>query len=91
MPILRLVKSPDGREVYEAVLRATRLRTQHPLGLIMHGASTVGGETQITQVWDSMEYLQHYEEEILRPALLAAGASLEAEVTVLELHDLVTP
>ncbi|HEX9482293.1 MAG TPA: hypothetical protein VF927_09350 [Solirubrobacteraceae bacterium] len=91
MPILRLVKSPAGREVYEAVLREMQLHTQHPLGLIMHGASTVGGETQITQVWDSIEYLQRYEEEILGPALRAAGASLDAEVTVIELHDLVTP
>jgi hypothetical protein len=91
MPILRLVRRPDGLDVYRAVVEELQLHSQHPLGLIMHGASEVAGKTQIAQVWESIEYAERFEEEVLAPALRAAGASLDAEVTVLELHDLVTP
>jgi hypothetical protein len=91
VPILRLVRRPDGHDVYQAVHKELQLHSRHPLGLIMHGASEVDGKTQIAQVWDSIEYAQRFETEILEPALRAAGASLDAEVTVLELHDLVTP
>lgn len=91
MPILRLVRRPDGLDVYRAVVEELQLHSQHPLGLIMHGASEVDGKTQIAQVWESIEYAERFEEEVLAPALRAAGASLDAEVTVLELHDLVTP
>jgi hypothetical protein len=91
MPILRLVRRPDGLDVYRAVVEELQLHSQHPLGLIMHGASEVDGKTQIAQVWESIEYAERFEEEVLAPALRSAGASLDAEVTVLELHDLVTP
>jgi hypothetical protein len=92
MPILRLVRRPDGHDVYRAVVEEMKLHSRHPLGLIMHGASEVDGRTQIAQVWESIEYAERFEEEILAPALRAAGADLEdVEVTVLELHDLVTP
>jgi hypothetical protein len=91
MPILRLVRRPDGLDVYRAVVEELQLHSQHPLGLIMHGASEVDGKTQIAQVWESIEYAERFEEGVLAPALRAAGASLDAEVTVLELHDLVTP
>jgi hypothetical protein len=91
MPILRLVRRPDGLDVYRAVVEELQLHSQHPLGLIMHGASEVDGKTQIAQVWESIEYAERFEEDVLAPALRAAGASLDAEVTVLELHDLVTP
>jgi hypothetical protein len=91
MPILRLVRRPDGLDVYRAVVEELQLHSQHPLGLIMHGASEVDGKTQIAQVWESIEYAERFEEDVLAPALRSAGASLDAEVTVLELHDLVTP
>jgi hypothetical protein len=91
MHILRLVRRPDGLDVYRAVVEELQLHSRHPVGLIMHGASEVDGKTQIAQVWESIEYAERFEEEVLAPALRAAGASLDAEVTVLELHDLVTP
>ncbi len=91
MPILRQVVHPGGREVYRAVLDELQLHTRHPVGLIMHGASDIAGKTQVTQVWHSLEYAERFEQEQLIPALRAAGVSLDAEVTILELHDLVTP
>jgi hypothetical protein len=43
MPILRIIKGPGTREGYDALNAAMKLDTNHPLGLIMHGASEAGG------------------------------------------------
>lgn len=91
MAVLRLARYHVSRETYEAVARAMRLRTDHPLGLIMHGASEIDGELQVAQVWDSAEYARRYEEEILAPALRENGVAEAEQVTTIELHDLVTP
>jgi hypothetical protein len=91
MAVLRLARYPVSREVYDAVAAAMHLHTQHPLGLIMHGASEVDGQLQVAQVWDSPEYSRRFEEEILRPALNANGVTAHGEIEMIELHDLVTP
>lgn len=80
-----------SREVYDAVTVSMRLRTEHPLGLIMHGASEVDGELHVAQVWEGADYAHRYEREILAPALEAHGIEADQRVTTIELLDLVTP
>ena len=46
---------------------------------------------EIVQVWESADYARHYDDEILRPALKAVNAPMDAEIAVFELHHLVTP
>jgi hypothetical protein len=91
MAILRLVRRPVSRDTYERIVEAMNLHTEHPLGLILHGANLVDGELHVTQVWDSAEYAQRFEEEILAPALEEHGVTGAAEVRMIELCDLVTP
>jgi hypothetical protein len=91
MPILRIAKRRGDSALYDAVIARMDLNRRHPLGLIMHGAIEIDGAMQIAQVWDSEEYACRFEEEELKPALEAVGAALDAEVTVFELHHLVTP
>ena len=91
MAVLRLARYPVSRDVYETVVAAMRLHTQHPLGLIMHGASEVDGQLQVAQVWESPEYIEAFEDEILGPAMRANNVPDTGVVTTIELHDLVTP
>lgn len=91
MAVLRLARYRVSREVYDAVAASMRLHTEHPLGLIMHGASEVDGQVQVAQVWDGREYAARYEKEVLEPALQANGVTEPGEVELIELHDLVTP
>jgi hypothetical protein len=91
MPILRIIRREMGQELYDAASAAIDLDRQHPLGLIMHGAIETDGAMQIAQVWESEDYARRYDEEHLEPALRAVGAPLDAEVSIYELHHLVTP
>jgi hypothetical protein len=91
MAVLRLVRYPLGREAYDAVASSMRLHTEHPLGLIMHGASEIDGEMQLAQIWDAAEYAERFERDVLEPALVANGITERGETTIIELHDLVTP
>jgi hypothetical protein len=91
MAILRIIRSHQGREAYDAVAAIVDIGHQHPLGLIMHGATEVDGKMQIAEVWDSKEYARHFDEEHLLPAAEAAGVLMAAEVTIFELEHLVTP
>ena len=91
MTILRIINRGVNWETYDAINAEVDIEHWHPLGLIMHGASEVGGTVQIAQVWDSEEYAERYDEETLKPALRAVGAPLEAEVTIFQLEHLVTP
>ena len=91
MPILRIINRGVGWETYHAINAKVDIEHRHPLGLIMHGASEVGGTVQIAQVWDSEEYARRYDEEILKPALKLAGAPIDAEIYTFELLHLVTP
>jgi hypothetical protein len=91
MAILRIVTRDMDRDTYRALHTSVNMDHDHPPGLIMHGASEVGGAMQLTQVWDSGECARSFDEPRLKPALRAIGASLEAHVSLFELHDLVTP
>ena len=91
VPIIRIVKRQIGPSVYDAIAAELDIDRQHPLGLIMHGAAKTGDTVEIAQVWESVDYAHLYDEERLRPALEAAGAPLDAEIAVFELHHLVTP
>ena len=91
MTILRIINRGVDWETYHAINAEVDIEHWHPLGLIMHGASEVGGTVQIAQVWDSEEYAQRFDEETLEPALRAVGAPLDAEITIFQLEHLVTP
>ena len=64
---------------------------EHPLGLIMHGASEENGVIQVAQIWESEEYARRFDEDTLMPALKARGAPLEAESRSSSCEHLVTP
>jgi hypothetical protein len=89
--ILRIVNRGLTPELYEALAAELDLDHRHPLGLIMHGASETAGVIQVAQIWESGEYARRFDEELLRPALEAFGAPLEADITIFELRHLVTP
>jgi hypothetical protein len=89
--VLRLATRPVTRDTYERVVAEMKLHTDHPVGLILHGANLVDGEIHVTQIWDSAEYALRFEEDILAPALEASGVTAAGEVTMIELCDLVTP
>jgi alpha/beta superfamily hydrolase len=91
MPIARIVSRHVDRAMYDAINASVDIEHRHPLGLIMHGAAEFDGTMHVAQVWESAEYARRYDEEILRPALRAVGAPLDADVILLELHQLVTP
>jgi hypothetical protein len=91
MAIIRIRSRAITPESYDAAIAKLDLDHQHPLGLIMHGASEVDGGMQVAEVWESAEHARRYDDEILRPALEAINAPLDAESAVYELHHLVTP
>jgi hypothetical protein len=91
MAILRLIRSEQGREAYDAVAAIVDIEHTHPLGLIMHGATEVNGRMQIAEVWDSKEYARRFDEQHLWPAVEAAGVHRKAEITIFELDHLITP
>jgi len=89
--ILRIVNRGLDRKTYETMRSMLDIDRQHPLGLIMHGASEVDGRMQVAQVWESDEYARRFDEELLKPVLEALGVSSEAEIAVFDLEHLVTP
>jgi hypothetical protein len=89
--ILRIMNRGLDRDTYETLRAMLDIDRQHPLGLIMHGASEVDGTMQVAQIWDSEEYARRFDEEILKPLLEAVDAPLEAEMISFELEHLVTP
>jgi hypothetical protein len=89
--ILRIIKRGISREAYERLSAELDIDHTHPLGLIMHGASEQDGFMHVAQIWESEEYAGRFDEDILIPALEAQDAPLEADITVFELHHLVTP
>jgi hypothetical protein len=91
MTILRIIHRGADRDLYDAVYGTIDIDHEHPLGMIMHGATEINGTMHVAQIWDSEEYARRFDEERLRPALEAAGAPVDAEVIVFELHHLVTP
>jgi hypothetical protein len=92
MAILRIINRGLDRDTYAALAARVNLDQDHPLGLVMHGATEVDGAMQVAQIWDSEEYARRFDEERLNPALRAIGARVDAaDVTVFELHHLVTP
>jgi hypothetical protein len=91
LPILRVVNRGLDRQTYETMRLMLDIDRRHPVGLIMHGATEVDGTMRVEQIWDSKEYAQRFDEEILAPVLRAVDAPFEAEIAVFELDHLVTP
>jgi hypothetical protein len=89
--ILRIVDRGLDRKTYDAMRERLHLDREHPLGLIMHGVTEKNGKVQVAQIWDSPEYAQRFDEDLLAPIIQAVGAPAAAEVTVYELEDLITP
>ena len=89
--ILRIVNRGLDREMYTALRVRLDIDHQHPVGLIMHGATEVDGVMRVAQVWESDRYAASFDEEILKPALEEVGAPLDADVAVYQLEHLVTP
>ncbi len=79
------------RKTYEAMRSMLDIDRKHPLGLIMHGVSERDGRVHVAQIWDSHEYARRFDEELLAPVIQAVGAPIDADVTIYELEDLVTP
>jgi hypothetical protein len=80
----------SDQEQYDTVSANVEIEPHHPPGLIMHGPAEVDGKVEVAQIWDAPEYAERFDEE-LKPALEAAGVSLDPSVTVYELHHLGTP
>jgi hypothetical protein len=89
--VLRIVDRGLDRKTYDSMRAMLHLDREHPLGLIMHGVSEKDGKVQVAQVWDSAEYAQRFDEELLAPILEAVGAPTSADITVYDLEDLITP
>lgn len=89
--ILRIIERGMDRGTYEALRVRLDIDRQHPLGLIMHGASEVDGLVRVAQIWESGWYAERFDEEILAPALADVGVQGEAKVSVYPLEHLVTP
>jgi len=91
MAILRIALGEVDRETYDRLVDALEIATDHPLGLIMHGAAEVNGLMSIAQIWDSLEYAETFGEERLKPTLESLGIPPARQITLVELTDLVTP
>jgi len=92
MTILRIINRGLDRDTYDQVVARVNIERDHPLGLIMHGATEVDGVVQVAQVWDSEEYARRFDRERLDAALQAVGAQLGGgDITIFELHHLITP
>ncbi len=91
MAILRIAIGDLDHESYKRLVDALEIATDHPLGLIMHGAGEVNGTMAVAQVWDSAEYADAFREQKLERTLAALGISAASEVTTFELTELVTP
>ena len=91
MTILRIMKRGMDRDMYYEMRSILDIDRQHPLGLIMHGASEVDGRMQVAQIWESEEYALRFDREILAPIVDALDAPRDVDVTVFTLEDLVTP
>jgi hypothetical protein len=91
MAILRITRRNLDRDGYDAINACVDISHRHPLGLITHAAIETGETLEVVQIWDSEDYARRFDEDVLKPAFEAVGAAMEGEVTVFELHDLVTP
>jgi hypothetical protein len=89
--ILRIIDRGMDREMYNKLRLALDIDHEHPLGLIMHGATEVDGTMRVAQVWESDWYAQRFDEDILGPALEKVGAPPGARAVVYQLEHLVTP
>lgn len=89
--ILRIVRRGMDREEYNRLRELLDIDHDHPLGLIVHGASEVDGLMQVAQIWDGPEYAEAFDRDRLAPALRAAGITGRSESTTFELEHLVTP
>ena len=94
MAYLRIVRPQISVELYDAITANIEVTTNHPLGLIMHAAGEADGMWHIVEVWDSEEYAQRFDREVLVPAIEAAYGSPppgDSPSLGFELHQLVTP
>jgi hypothetical protein len=89
--ILRIIDRGMDRTTYDALRKQLDIDHEHPLGLIMHGATEIDGTMRVAQIWESEWYARRFDEDILAPALEAVGAPGDAHIAVFQLEHLVTP
>lgn len=89
--ILRIIDRGMDRSTYDALRVRLDIDHQHPLGLIMHGATEVDGTMRVAQIWESEWYAERFDEETLAPALAELDLPGEANVATYQLEHLVTP
>ena len=65
MTVVRIANRHVDREMYEALVAESDLDHQHPLGLIVHGASEIDGMMHVAQIWDSEDYARRYDRLVL--------------------------
>jgi hypothetical protein len=94
LPYLRIVQPQISAELYHAITTDIEVTKNHPLGLIMHAAGEADGVWRIVEVWDSEEYAEAFDRDVLVPAIEAATGRPppgDAPVVAFDLHQLVTP
>ncbi len=68
---IRATDFPDGvgTEMYDGVNAEMDVANNPPEGLIFHWVGEVDGKWTITEVWDSREAYDHFQEERVLPAV----------------------
>jgi hypothetical protein len=89
--VLRIVDRGMDRSTYEALRARLDIDHNHPLGLILHGATEVEGTMRVAQIWESDWYANRFDENVLAPALEDLGLAGKADVASYQLEHLVTP
>jgi hypothetical protein len=94
VPYIRIITSATiDRETYESVSASIDIDHRHPLGLLMHAAGDADGRWQIINVWESKEYADRFDREVLEPAIveLTGAENQGREVVGYQVEHLVTP
>ena len=89
--ILRIVDRGMDRATYDVLRARLDIDHEHPLGLILHGASEIDGTMRVAQIWESEWYARRFDEDVLAPALAELGIAADVEVAMFHLEHLVTP
>jgi hypothetical protein len=89
--VLRIIDRGMDRSTYDALRKRLDIDHQHPLGLILHGASEIDGTMRVAQIWESDWYADRFDRDVLAPALADVGVQPDADVAVYQLEHLVTP
>jgi hypothetical protein len=94
LPYMRIVQPQISAELYDAITSKIDVTTNHPVGLYMHAAGEADGAWHIVDVWESEEYAEAFDRDVLVPAIEAVTGSPppgDAPTVGFDVHQLVTP